>query len=366
MALTPGTRLGHYEILGLLGRGGMGEVHRARDAKLNRDVAIKLLHSSVAHDADRLTRFNREAQVLAALNHPNIAQVHGVLEVPSETPGGDAVPALVMELVRGPTLAARIAAGPLPPDEALPIAKQIAEALEAAHDHGIVHRDLKPANIIVRDDGTVKVLDFGLAKALVPEGASATADAMSPTISMRATQAGVVLGTAPYMAPEQARGRAVDRRADIWAFGCVLFEMLAGRRLFEGTDVTDIIVAILGKEPDLDRLPASAATLRSLLSRCLRKDPKQRLQAIGDARIQIEELMAGTADVQAQPTPATGARKIWPLATAALARGRRWSRRVGAHRDRGHPRRPRAAGDTASAVSGADGLRRRPQPCRLA
>jgi eukaryotic-like serine/threonine-protein kinase len=215
MALAAGARLGPYEILSLLGTGGMGEVYRAHDTKLDRDVAIKILLSAVAGDPDRLARFSREAQLLAALNHPNIAHIHGVEE------SGDR-PALVLELVEGPTLADRIGMRAIPLSEALPIARQIAEALEAAHEQGIVHRDLKPANIKVREDGTVKVLDFGLAKALEPAGASAVNASISPTISMHATQAGIILGTAAYMSPEQARGRVVDRRADIWAFGVVL------------------------------------------------------------------------------------------------------------------------------------------------
>ena len=215
MALAPGTRLGAYEILTLIGSGGMGEVYRARDTRLGRDVAIKVLPSEIAADPDRLARFEREAQVLASLNHPNIAQIHGVDD-------SSGTPALVMELVDGPTLADRIAKGPIPLDEALPIAKQIAEALEAAHEQGIIHRDLKPANIKVRGDGTVKVLDFGLAKAFDAVAASGAGATMSPTLSIHATQAGIILGTAAYMAPEQARGKAIDKRADIWAFGwCV-------------------------------------------------------------------------------------------------------------------------------------------------
>jgi serine/threonine-protein kinase len=313
MALTRGTRLEHYEILGLVGAGGMGEVHRARDTKLNRDVAIKVLSSSVASDPDRLARFHREAQVLAALNHPNIAQIHGVVEAPVTVAGDTPSPALVMEFVEGPTLADRLATGPMSLDEALRIANQIADAVEAAHERGIVHRDLKPANIIVRDDETVKVLDFGLAKA-VDSAASDVDAAQSPTISMRATQQGLILGTAAYMAPEQARGRRVDHRADIWAFGCVLFEMLAGRRAFDAADVTDTIVAVLSKEPDWHQFPASAAALRPLLTRCLKKDPRQRLQAIGDARIEIEELSAGSLDQPAgRPTSSA------PLTTVAVA-----------------------------------------------
>jgi eukaryotic-like serine/threonine-protein kinase len=227
MSLHPGARIGAYEIVSLLGAGGMGEVFRARDTKLNRDVAIKVLLAAVAGDPDRRVRFQREAQLLASMNHPQIAAVYGVED------NGPTV-ALVMELVDGPTLAERLASGPIPADEALSIARQIAEAREAAHDHGIVHRDLKPANVKVRDDGTVKVLDFGLAKVLESPAGSQAGATMSPTLSMHATQAGIILGTAAYMAPEQARGRPVDRRADIWAFGAIIFEMLAGRRAFEG------------------------------------------------------------------------------------------------------------------------------------
>jgi serine/threonine-protein kinase len=321
MELAPGSRLGHYEILAFVGSGGMGEVHRARDSKLNRDVAIKVLHASVAHDPDRLARLDREAHVLASLNHPNIAQIHGIEDVPETGAGQGATRALVMEFVEGPTLADRLSAGPLPLDEALPIARQIAEALEAAHEQGIVHRDLKPANVKVKADGTVKILDFGLAKALDP-AAAANADATnSPTLSFYATQGGVILGTAAYMAPEQARGRPVDRRADVWAFGCVLFEMLAGRRPFQGVDATDTIVALLSKEPDWAVFPATAAGVRPLVSRCLRKDPKQRLQAIGDARIQIDELMAGAADQSAQhvPTPVRPTRRQLAIAGVAGA-----------------------------------------------
>src|SRR5262245_17027261 len=245
MALSPGTRLGPYEISAAIGAGGMGEVYRARDTRLKRDVALKILPESFATDPERLARFQREAEVLASLNHPNIASIHGLEE-------SNGVRALVMELVDGDTLADQIARGPIPVDEALPIAKQIAEGLEAAHEQGIIHRDLKPANIKVRADGTVKVLDFGLAKALEPAslaGANATA---SPTITSPAlmTGIGVLLGTASYMSPEQAKGREADKRSDIWAFGCVLFEMLTGKRTFEGENIAETLAFVMAREPD--------------------------------------------------------------------------------------------------------------------
>ena len=240
MALTPGTRLGGYEITAQIGEGGMGQVYRATDTKLKRQVAIKILPPTLAVDADRRARFQREAEVLASLNHPNIAGIHGLEE-------GGGMTALVMELVEGEDLSQRITRGAIPPDEALPIATQIAEALEAAHEHGIIHRDLKPANIKVRSDGTVKVLDFGLAKAMEPAG-SAPNVSQSPTITTPAmmTRAGVILGTAAYMAPEQAKGKPTDKRADVWAFGAVLFEMLTGTRAFGGADVADTLAAVSG------------------------------------------------------------------------------------------------------------------------
>ncbi len=283
MPLSPGTRLGPYEILAPLGAGGMGEVYRARDPKLNRDVALKVLPELLAHDPDRLARFEREAQVLASLNHPNIAHIHGLED-------SNGIRALVMELVEGPTLADRVAQGPIALDEALAIATEIAEALDVAHEQGIIHRDLKPANIKVRDDGTVKVLDFGLAKALDPAGASKASATMSPTISMHATQAGIILGTAAYMSPEQARGKVVDKRADIWAFGCVLFEMLTGRRAFAGDEVTDTLAAVLRQDIDWTALPASMpASVRRLIARCLDRDVSRRLRDIGEARIVLDD-----------------------------------------------------------------------------
>ncbi len=291
MSLAPGTRLGPYQVVSTLGAGGMGEVYRARDSKLNRDVAIKVLLPSVANDPDRLARFSREAQVLASLNHPNIAAIYGLEEAPAADGRADARPhfALVMELVEGPTLADRIAAGAIPIDEALSIAKQMAEALEAAHEQGIIHRDLKPANVKVRPDGTVKVLDFGLAKALAPAGASATAE-HSPTISMHATQPGIILGTAAYMSPEQAAGKPVDKRSDLWAFGVVLVEMLTGKPVFTGETVSHVLAAVLRAEPDWTRLPADTpASIRRLLRRCLEKDPKKRLSAMADARLELGE-----------------------------------------------------------------------------
>jgi Tol biopolymer transport system component len=302
MSLDAGARLGPYEIVALLGAGGMGEVYRARDTKLNRDVAIKVLPDLFAADPERLARFTREAQTLASLNHPNIAQIYGIENLPPE--GGSHVNALVMELVDGDDLSVLIARGAasaaspllrpgLPPAEVLSIAKQIVAALEAAHEQGIVHRDLKPANIKVRADGTVKVLDFGLAKAMSPEGGSATAEPMlSPTFTspIGLTQMGVVLGTAAYMAPEQAKGKAVDKRADIWAFGVVSYEMLTGSRIFEGESIPETLGLIFAREPDLGALPAGTPTqLRRLLARCLVKDPKQRLRDIGDARLMLEE-----------------------------------------------------------------------------
>jgi serine/threonine protein kinase/Tol biopolymer transport system component len=316
MSLAVGSRRGPFEIVALLGAGGMGEVYRARDTRLNRDVAIKVLLPAVANDPDRLARFSREAQVLASLNHPHIAQVHGLEE-------SEGVRALVMELIEGPTLADRIAQGAIALDDALPIARQIAEAVEAAHEQGIIHRDLKPANIKVRADGIVKVLDFGLAKALDSVGASGGNATVSPTLSIHATQAGVILGTAAYMAPEQARGKAVDKRADIWAFGCVLFEMLAGARAFRSDDVTDTIVAVVSKEPDWQALPVAASGVRPLLARCLKKDPKQRLQAIGDARIQIEELISGMSSEAGMPSRpvVTPSRRVALPAIGVLAGG---------------------------------------------
>jgi serine/threonine-protein kinase len=293
MPLAAGTRLGAYEILSLIGSGGMGEVYRARDSRLGRDVAIKVLPADVAADHDRLARFEREAQVLASLNHPNIAQIHGVDD-------SSGAPALVMELVEGPTLADRIAKGPIPLDEALPIAKQIAEALEAAHEQGIIHRDLKPANIKVRPDGTVKVLDFGLAKAFDPVASAVGNLTMSPTLSIHATHAGIILGTAAYMAPEQARGKVVDKRADIWAFGCVVFEMLSGRRAFDGDDISTTLAAVLKTDLDWSALSSDVPpNLRRLLRSCLNKNPLDRLRDIGDARIGINHVLARAVEESA-------------------------------------------------------------------
>jgi serine/threonine protein kinase len=283
VSLTPGARLGAYEVLARIGAGGMGEVWRARDTKLTRNVALKILPEQFAADPDRLARFKREAQLLASLNHPNIGGIYGLEET-------DGVRALVLELVEGPTLADRIAQGPIPLDEALPIARQIAEALEAAHEQGIVHRDLKPSNIKLRPDGTVKVLDFGLAKALEP--ASSGVDvSQSPTITSPAmTRAGVILGTAAYMAPEQAKGKSVDKRVDIWAFGCVFYEMLTGRKAFEGETFSDTIAAVVKNEPDWNALPVQTPSIvQLLLQRCLNKDRQERLHDIADWRIVTKE-----------------------------------------------------------------------------
>jgi serine/threonine protein kinase len=306
--LTTGSRIGPYEVLAALAAGGMGEVYRARDTKLHRDVAIKVLSESFATDRERLVRFQREAEALAALNHPNIATIHGV----EESPGG--VRALVMELVDGPTLAETIQSGTgtrkpgagLSLTEALQIARQIADALEAAHDRGIVHRDLKPANIKVRDDGTVKVLDFGLAKALQAEGRDFSPGQTpdnSPTFTA-ASMEGVILGTAAYMSPEQASGRVVDERADIWAFGVVLFEMVSGRQVFRGETTAHILAEVLKSDPPWDTLPAGTPPeVRTLLERCLRKHPRSRLRAIGDARVEIEDWLARPEKTRFAGTP---------------------------------------------------------------
>jgi eukaryotic-like serine/threonine-protein kinase len=308
MGLVQGTRLGPYEITGQIGVGGMGEVYRATDSNLKRSVAIKVLPDAFACDVERLARFQREAEVLASLNHTNIAAIYGLERA-------DGTTALVMELVEGPTLADRIAVARIAVDEALPIARQIAEALEAAHEHGIVHRDLKPANIKLRGDGTVKVLDFGLAKALEPAGATSVGVALSPTITSPAlmTGAGMLLGTAAYMSPEQARGKPVDKRADLWAFGCVLYEMLSGRQAFEGDEVTDVLARVIEREPDLTALPANTpAAIRRLLRRCLEKDRKRRLADAADARLEIDDaLMSPPRDGQPDAPPAPPARRAW-------------------------------------------------------
>ena len=326
-----GTRIGVYEVIAKLGEGGMGEVYRARDLRLDRDVAIKVLPPSFAGDTDRLMRFEREAKTLASLNHPHIAQVYGLER-------SDDTSALVMELVEGEDLAARIARSPVPPDDAIAIARQIAEALEAAHEAGIVHRDLKPANIRIRSDGTVKVLDFGLAKSVVVDGHEPAATITSPAM----TAHGMILGTAAYMSPEQAKGKPVDRRTDIWAFGCVVYEMLTGRRAFEGESVTETIGAVLHQEPDWSALdPKLPARIRVVLQRCLQKDPRQRVHDIADVKL----AMAGAFDTPAAsgPAPAAPDRSAASVgryafvAAAALAIGALIGGALGSRRDTAPP-----------------------------
>jgi len=335
--LAGGTRLGPYRVAALIGKGGMGEVYRARDTSLGRDVALKVLRSAAFGQTTRLTRFDHEARALAALNHPNIGAIHALIDEAG-------VRGLVLEFVNGPTLAAKLLRGPLALPETLSIARQIASALAAAHGNGIVHRDLKPANLKITPEGMVKVLDFGLAK--LTDQAESSADA--PTMSLGGSDDGRVTGTTVYMSPEQARGKPVDKRTDIWAFGCVLFEMLTGRRAFGGETTSDTIAAILDRQPDLTTLPRrTPAGLRRLLSRCLEKDPARRLQDIADAQFDLEDALADntrrthqylTGVFQTRPRPwflaigvalllagaAAGAVCMWLVASAAVenARGR--------------------------------------------
>ena len=308
MALAVGDRIGSYEITGTLGVGGMGEVYRARDARLGREVALKILPATFAHDPDRVARFHREAQLLASLNHPHIAAIHGLEQQ-------DGVQLLVIELVDGETLAERLKAGPLPLDEAIGIARQIADALAAAHDKGIIHRDLKPANIALSSQDQVKILDFGLARAIDTADRSDTSN--SPTLTFRATQAGLILGTAAYMSPEQAKGRVADKRADIFAFGCVLFEMLAGKRAFEGEDVSDTLAAILRADPDWTALPQTTpASIRALIQQCLAKDRKER---IGDIAVASYVLRSPLTPPTGAPLPTAGASRSRWLSAAVVA-----------------------------------------------
>jgi len=314
VALTTGARLGSYEILSALGAGGMGEVYRAADTRLKRQVAVKVLPPLLASDPDRLARFRREAELLASLNHPNIAAIHGLEDA-------DGVLALVMELVEGEDLAQRISRGPLLVDDALPIAHQIAQALEAAHEAGVIHRDLKPANIKVRSDGTVKVLDFGLAKLAEADGTSGVGKGLpsqSPTITSPAmmTGVGMILGTAAYMSPEQARGHAADKRADVWAFGAVVFEMLTAERAFAGDTISDTLASVLKTEPNWQALPqGTPLRLRALLRWCLSKDPKRRLRDIGDAwdYLDMEEVATPT------PKPSRSSSSTIALGTSRSA-----------------------------------------------
>ena len=312
-----GQSLAHYRVTAALGAGGMGEVYRASDSKLSRDVAIKVLPDEVADDPERLARFRREAQVLASLNHPNVGAIYGIEEA-----GGK--PFLVLELVEGETLGERIEKGALPVAEALEVARQIADGLGAAHDKGIVHRDLKPANVKLTPDGQVKVLDFGLARAYAPEGDGGSLPSLShsPTLAAHGTAAGVILGTAAYMSPEQARGKAVDKRADIWAFGVILWEMLTGRRLFAGETVSDILAAVLRADLEWKALPPGLPpAAERLLRRCLARDPKARLHDIGDARLEIADALAAKPESAGVPAPSPAGRRAllpWALA-AALA-----------------------------------------------
>ena len=313
-----GRSLGQYRVVARLGEGGMGQVYRAEDTRLRRDVAIKVLPPDLARDAERLARLEREAQSLAALNHPHVAAIYGLEEAQAD---GGTTSFLVMELVEGQSLADRVLAGPMAPDEVVRIGRAIAEGLEAAHEKGIVHRDLKPANVMLGESGSIKVLDFGLAKAAEGEAGDASGDlANSPTTM--GTQMGVILGTASYMSPEQARGRVVDKRTDIWAFGCVLFEMLGGRRPFDGDTVTDIIAAVVRAEPDEDALPSTTPPrLRALVRRCLEKEPRQRLRDIGDARIELEHAFEPLGTAPVTDAAGTGARRLSPTVLAAAAAG---------------------------------------------
>jgi len=314
-SLKPEATISHYRVTGKLGSGGMGDVYRARDTKLNREVAIKVLPEGFAQDAERVARFQREAQVLASINHPNIAAIYGLEE-------SNGAHALVLELVEGPTLADRIAAGPIPIAEALPIARQIAEALEYAHEKGIIHRDLKPANIKVTPDGAVKVLDFGLAK-IFTEETSATDQSHSPTM-IKGTQAGMILGTAAYMSPEQAQGKPADRRSDIWSFGVVLHEMLSGTQIFSGETLSDTLAAVLRADLDWNALPADTPNhIRGLLKRCITRDRRQRLQAIGEARLSIEhpDDANNSLSTHADPIarrPRRSERLAWALVAVAV------------------------------------------------
>src|SRR5262245_45057003 len=309
MNFATGMDLGAYKIVSLIGTGGMGEVYRATDTNLGRDVEIKGLPEAFAQDPERIARFEREARTLASLNHPNIAIIHGLEK-------SHGTYALVMELVEGEDLSERIARGPIPLDEALPIAKQIAEALEAAHEHGIIHRDLKPANIKVRPDGTVKVLDFGLAK-LADSSASHTSElSLSPTITSPVLMSGVgvLLGTAAYMSPEQAKGKPADKRSDIWAFGCVLFEMLTGKRAFEGEDVSDTLAAVLRAEPEWNTLPRGLSErLQVVMKRCLERDLKRRIPDMSAVRFLIDEALAQpvSTEAHATATPPSRSLRIW-------------------------------------------------------
>jgi len=312
LPLSPGTQLGPYEIVGPLGAGGMGEVYRARDARLSRDVAVKALPPGFAQDPERLARFEREARLLASLSHPNVAGIHGVEDV-------DGVPYLVLEFVEGETLAARLERGPMPIDDAIEVAALIAAGVEAAHESGVIHRDLKPGNVMLTPSGAVKVLDFGLAKSGGAErGSSAPSLTVSPTMTHAATQAGMILGTAAYMSPEQARGKSVDKRSDIWSFGCVLYECLAGRQAFEGETVSDLIARILQSEPDWSALPAGIPPrVRRLLARCLRKDVRERLRDIGEARI----VLSAPAEPESRAPRSSRSAGVpwWVVAIGAIA-----------------------------------------------
>ena len=313
MSLAPGTRIGPYQVVSIVGAGGMGEVYRARDPRLKRDVALKVLPGSFARDPERLARFEREAEVLASLNHPHIAHIHGL---------EDSGPALVMEFVEGEDLAQRISRGPIPLNEALPIARQIAEALEAAHERGIIHRDLKPANIKVTSTGEVKVLDFGLAKLIDSHRGAARDLANSPTVTSASTTPGLILGTAAYMPPEQVRGQPVDRRADVWAFGVILYEMLTGQRAFRGDDVSEVLAAVIKDTPPLDLLPgATPPSVHRLLRRCLEKDWRQRLADMSAVRLEIADALEG----EPAPEPSNRAavsksreRWVWIASLVAL------------------------------------------------
>ena len=315
MPLSPGTRLGGYEILSSLGAGGMGEVYRGRDTKLGREVAIKVLLEAVALDPDRISRFEREAKALAALNHPHIAALHGMEEFERRH-------FLVMELVEGETLAERLQRGAIPIEQTLRIAVQIAEGLEAAHEKGIVHRDLKPANVKITPDEKVKLLDFGLAKAMETETSAANL-AQSPTLSLMGTRAGVILGTAAYMSPEQARGLPADHRSDVFSFGVVLYEMLTGRQPFQGETAPDILASVLARDPDITALPPNVnPRVHDLVTRCLNKNPRRRWQSIGDVRAEIETIAADPRGASSRVLANAPQRPLWkraiPIAIAVV------------------------------------------------